>query len=184
MSKWEREQKDNEHKWARGMGLSEEKNPSKVAKIAYNRIYIPEEEPPKWYPQNSLTQVREDAVKEAANIIRKGEATHAKVYKVGTEDGVMWGVKTYPKIIPWYVKEGLIPEDEDKDRKKKSTKPKSKRVKKSVLETFLPTTTKIKSMKDKAEAKIKSVYSPVTLNLRKKKPKKVVVKRKSKSDKK
>jgi len=71
-----------------------------------------------------------------------------------------------------------------KDRKKKSAKPKPKRIKKTIFETVLPTTSKIKSMKDKAEAKIKSVYSPVKLNLRKKKPKKVVSKRKTKSGKK
>jgi len=70
------------------------------------------------------------------------------------------------------------------DRKKKSAKPKSKRIKKTIFETVLPTTSKIKSMKDKAEAKIKSVYNPVKLNLRKKKPKKVVSKRKTKSGKK
>lgn len=66
------------------------------------------------------------------------------------------------------------------DRKKKSAKPKSKRIKKTALETILPSKSKIKSMKNKAEAKIKSVYSPpVTLNLRKKKMKKVVSKRKT-----
>lgn len=65
------------------------------------------------------------------------------------------------------------------DRKKKKTAPKSKRIKKTALEAILPTKSKIKSMKSRAEAKIKSVYSPpVTLNLRKKKAKKVVSKRK------
>lgn len=59
------------------------------------------------------------------------------------------------------------------DRKKKSTKPKLKRQKKTVLETVLPSAGKIKSLKKKAESKLKNIV-PTKINLRKKKTRKVV----------
>jgi hypothetical protein len=67
------------------------------------------------------------------------------------------------------------------DRKKKKSASKSKRATNAAVKAFLPTGNKIKSMKNKAEEKIKSVYSPVKLNLRKKKtatkPKRKIVKK-------
>lgn len=120
-----REENDREREFAKEYGFEKHKSPS-VAKLALNRLYIPKEEPPKWYPGTSLHPFREDAVREAADIIRNKEAQYAKVYREWTEDGVMWGVKTYPRIIPWYVKEGLVKDDVE-DRKKKSSKAKPKR---------------------------------------------------------
>jgi hypothetical protein len=68
-----------------------------------------------------------------------------------------------------------------KDRKKKKSVSKSKRATNAAVKAFLPTGNKIKSIKNKAEEKIKSVYSPVKLNLRKKKtatkPKRKVIKK-------
>lgn len=116
----EREERDDESRWAREEGFSKPKH-SKVAKIAYNRLYVPSEEPPKWYKDSSLTSEREDAVKSAANLLRTGAVQYAKVYREWTEDGVMWGVKTYPRVIPWYIKEGLVPDNEE-DRKKTTSR--------------------------------------------------------------
>lgn len=152
---FQREQRDAEKLWARKEGhgkqiFGDRLIPGVVAKIALNRMAIPKEEPPKWYPGDSLSHFREDAVKNAYYHIRNGDVQYAKVYKVGTEDGVMWGIKTYPKIVPWYVKEGLV---NDTDRKKRGKKTKAKRP--SKIESFYGVKT---NTGKNAERLLKTVY--------------------------
>lgn len=177
----QRKWKDEARLSAREDGYPEHYKPESVSKIALNRLYVPEDEPPKWYRSHtSLHWFRKDALKEAADIIRNKEAEFVRLYEQGTEDGWMWGVETYPKLQPWYVRNGEVQDTEE--RKKKKSISKSKRATNTAVKVFLPTGNKIKSMTNKAEEKIKSVYSPVTLNLRKKKtatkPKRKIIKKK------
>lgn len=122
----QREWKDKSRLYAREHGYPEHYKPESIAKLPLNRLYVPEEEPPKWYRSHtSLHQYREDALREAADIIRNKEAQFVRLYEQGTEDGWMWGVETYPKLQPWYVRNGEVKDTEE--RKKKSAKPTPKR---------------------------------------------------------
>ena len=158
--KQRREEKDEEAKWARDEGFELQK-PKKVAKIAYNRLYVPSEEPPKWYKESSLTSERTDAVKDAANLLRSGKVQYAKVYKVGTEDGIMWGVKTYPRVVPWYVKEGLVPDDEEGQNEEYPDYGGRIYTMNGVTHSLrkkTPTETKIKRAINKTDKKLKQIY--------------------------
>ena len=175
----DRRYRDEERREMREMfGEKRYKSP-KVAKIAYNRLYVPEEEPPKWYKESSLTQDREDAVKQASNIIRRGEAQYARVYRQWTEDGIMWGVETYPRIIPWYVKEGLVKdeyEEETENRKKKNVITKAKRPFGKKAGTKLQSFYGIKTdIGGKAGNMLQSIYRVKTVSSAK--PKRKVIKR-------
>jgi hypothetical protein len=68
------------------------------AKIALNRISIPKEEPPKWYSDGHYSSRKSDALKSAADYIRKKKCQYAKIVSVRDEDGTWYGVLTYPKV--------------------------------------------------------------------------------------
>jgi hypothetical protein len=127
----QRKWKDQTGLDARERGYPVHYKSESVSNIALNRLYVPKEEPPKWYRSHtSLHPFRKDALREAADIIQNKEAQFVRLYEQGTEDGWMWGVETYPKLQPWYVKNGEIKDTEERKKKPIKTPAKRKPVKK------------------------------------------------------
>lgn len=68
------------------------------AKIALNRISIPKTSPPKWFPPKAAHSHKPEALKEAADLLRKKKCQYARVVRIRDEDGTWWAVYTYPDL--------------------------------------------------------------------------------------
>lgn len=95
--KRDRTNKDKERMWAKKQGYNSKPKTNKPAKIALNRISLPKNEPQKWFKPTSYSSDRNEAIKEAANLIRRNEVQYVKLVKTRDEDGTWWGVATYPE---------------------------------------------------------------------------------------
>jgi hypothetical protein len=94
----ERKWRDDEQTSARKGGWGAKPKKKRPAKLALNALSLPKNEPPNWYSTGHYHSYKPDAIQEALRLKRKKMCEYAKIVIKRTEDGIMYGVSTYPEV--------------------------------------------------------------------------------------